>query len=595
MRKLEETNGDKRLWPAVRRILALARPYRWRLAAAITATLLGTVVWLVVPLGLRDLLDSAFEAGNRGLLDRLALGLLVLFALQAAFNFAGYYGLEWTGERVVADLRKALYSHLHRLGLRFYADGRVGEITSRLTNDVTTVRNAVTEQMAQAITQTFTLIGSVGLMLLLNMRLAVVVFIVAPVVSVLAIWIGRIVRRLARQIQDRVAQTTAIAEEALTSIRVVKAFAREDYETARYAGAVEQVFDASKTRALVTAGFWSGVGMLFLLALVAIFWFGGIEVLEGRLTAGDLVAFIFYAFNIAQSVGAMSRLYAAFNTAAGASERLFELLDSEPELNSPIGAPDLPRVEGHVVFDNVAFAYDPNRPVLSNISFEALPGQTVAIVGPSGAGKTTLIHLVPRFYDPTSGRILIDGFDAREVDVASLRRQVGLVAQDVQLFGASIGENIRYGRLDASDAEVRDAAVAANAHEYIERLPEGLATQIGERGVKLSGGQRQRIAIARAVLADPRILLLDEATSALDAESEALVQEALARLLKGRTAFVVAHRLATVRQADRVLVVEDGRIVEDGNHTTLMAAGGLYARLARLQFQMDDVMSHSDF
>ena len=576
------------LWPALRRILALARPYRWRLAGAIVLTMLGTAVWLVVPLGLRGLLDAVFEVADRAMLDRLALGLLLLFILQALLNFAGYFGLEWTGERVVADLRKSIYSHLHRLGLRFFADGRVGEMTSRLTNDVATIRTAVTEHLAQAITQTFSLLGSVALMLALNWRLALVVFVVAPVVSLLAIFVGRIVRRLARSIQDRLAETTAVAEEALTGIRVVKAFAREPYEVDRYAGAVEQLFVDSRTRALVTAAFWSGVALLFLGALVAIFWFGGIEVLAGRLTAGDLVAFIFYAFNIAQSVGGLARLYASFNAAAGASERLFDLLDTVPELESPTGAPALPHLEGRVTFDNVTFAYEEGRPVLESVSFEAAPGQTVALVGPSGAGKTTLMHLVPRFYDPTAGRVLVDGYDVREVDLPSLRTQVGLVSQDVQLFGTSIGENIRYGRLSATAEEVREAAAAANALEFIERLPDGFETQVGERGVKLSGGQRQRVAIARALLADPRILLLDEATSALDAESEALVQEALARLLRGRTALVIAHRLATVRHADRILVLENGRIVQQGTHDSLIASGGLYARLAALQFTGDD-------
>jgi ATP-binding cassette, subfamily B, bacterial MsbA len=576
------------LWPALRRILALARPYRWRLAGAIALTMLGTAVWLIVPLGLRSLLDAVFEVADRAMLDRLAIGLLVLFVLQALLNFAGYFGLEWTGERVVADLRRSVYAHLHRLGLRFYADGRVGEITSRLTNDVATIRNAVTEQLAQVITQLFSLAGSVALMLALNWRLAIVVFVVTPVVSLLAIWVGRIVRRLARRIQDRLAETTAVAEEALAGIRVVKAFGREPYEVGRYGEAVEQLFIDSRTRALVTAAFWSGVALLFLGALVVIFWYGGIEVLAGRLTAGDLVAFIFYAFNIAQSVGGLARLYASFNAAAGASERLFEILDTVPELTSPAGAPRLPRVAGRVTFDEVTFGYERDRPVLRDVSFEVPPGQTFALVGPSGAGKTTLMHLVPRFYDPERGRILVDDRNVRDVDVASLRTQVGLVSQDVQLFGTSIGENIRYGRLDASDEEVRAAAAAANALEFIDRLPQGFETQVGERGVKLSGGQRQRVAIARALLADPRILLLDEATSALDAEGEALVQEALARLLRGRTALVIAHRLATVRHADRILVLEDGRIIEEGSHDVLLARGGLYARLAALQFSSGD-------
>jgi len=573
------------LWPALKRILALARPYRGRLLAALALMLLGSVAWLAVPLGLRALIDAVFDAGERALLDRLAIGLVVLFAVQAGLNFAGYYTLGWTGERVVADLRQRLYAHLHRLGLRFYADGRIGEITSRLTNDVGTVRTAVTDQLAQLLTQGLSLVGSAALMLALNWRLALVVFVAAPLVAIIARVVGRTVRRLAREIQDRLAETTAVAEETLGAVRVVQAFAREPYEVRRYGDAVESLFTSARTRILVESGFWSGVALLFLLGLTAIFWFGGTEVLAGRLTAGDLIAFIFYAMNIAQSVGTLARLYTGFSSAAGASERIFDLLDTAPEIASAPGAPVLPRLRGRVAFDDVTFGYDPARPVLREVSFEAEPGQTVALVGPSGAGKTTLLHLIPRFYDPDRGRVLLDGHDLRRVDLASARQQMGLVAQETQLFGTTVAENIRYGRLDATDAEVRAAAEAANALEFVEALAEGFATPVGERGVKLSGGQRQRLAIARALLADPRVLLLDEATSALDAASEALVQEALTRLLAGRTAFVIAHRLATVRRADRILVLDGGRVVEDGTHDALVARSGLYARLAALQFQ----------
>lgn len=572
------------LGPALRRLLGLARPYRARLALALGLTLLGAVAWLAVPLGLRALINAVFEVGNRTLLDRLALGLLALFALQAALSFAGSYLLGWTGERVVADLRARLYAHLHRLDLRFFADGRTGEITSRLTNDVATVRTAVTDHLAQALTQGLTLAGSIALMLALNARLALVVFVGAPLAVLVARSAGQAVRRLARRIQDHLAQTTAIAEEALAGVRVVKAFAREPFEVARYMAAVERLFAEARRRVLLESALWSGVAALFLAGLVALFWFGGTEVLAGRLSAGDLVAFLFYALTIAQGVGALARLHTAFSSAAGASERLFELLDTPPRIESPSGARMLPALTGRVAFERVTFGYDPSRPVLHDVTLTVAPGETVALVGPSGAGKTTLLHLIPRFYDPDAGRVLVDEHDVRTVDLPSLRRQIALVAQDVQLFAASIADNIRYGRLKATDAEVRRAAEAANAAAFIEALPQGYATPVGERGVKLSGGQRQRIAIARALLADPRILLLDEATSALDAESEALVQEALARLLAGRTAIVVAHRLATVRHADRILVLDGGHLVEEGSHAALIARGGRYARLAALQF-----------
>ena len=582
-----DTDGRSRpsLGRMLRRILGYARPHWRRLVAALVLSLLGAGITLVIPLGLRALLDAVFQNGDRSLLDTLALSLLGLFVVQTALSFAGSYLLAWVGERIIADLRQAIYTHLHRLGLRFFTGGRIGEITSRLTNDVGKLQTAATNDLSQLLTQSLTLAGSVALMLILNWRLSLVVFVIVPAVTLMSRYFGRIVRAYARAIQDRLADTTAIAEEALTAVRVVKAFAREDYETTRYGAAIEDLFGTARRQALISAAFWSGVGLVFFSGLVAIFWYGGIEVLAGRLTAGDLVAFIFYAFTIAQSVGVLSRLYTSYSSAAGASERVFELLDTEPEIADTPGAPILPPIEGRVTFEDVTFGYDPERPVLRDLTFDVAPGQTVALVGPSGAGKTTLVNLIPRFYDPDAGRILLDGSDIQNVQVLSVRRQVGLVSQEIQLFGTSIGENIRYGRLDATEDEVRAAAEAANAAGFIEALPDGYATEVGERGVKLSGGQRQRLAIARALLKDPRILLLDEATSALDAESEALVQDALARLLEGRTAFVIAHRLATVRDADRILVLDNGRIVDDGTHAELVARGGLYRRLAELQFR----------
>lgn len=580
----ETPRPPRSLVASLRRIFAFARPYRGRLAAAIGLTLLATAVGLVVPLGLQRLLDSVFEAANEGLLNRLALALLGLFALQAVLGFGGTYLMDWTGERIVTDLRRALYGHLHRLGLRFFADQRTGEITSRLTNDVSKIQSAATSDLAETVRLSLTLVGSVALMLALNWRLSLVIFAVVPPVALAMRSFGLVVRNLSRTIQDRLADTTAVAEEALRAIRVVKAFGRGPYEVGRYGEAVETLFGVAKHRALVVAAFWSGVGLGFSLALVVIFWFGGREVIAGRLTAGALVAFIFYALNIARSVGGAGRLYTSFQSAAGASERLFEILDAEPEIAERPRATDLGRVRGEVVLDGVTFGYDATAPVLRDVTIRAAPGETVALVGPSGAGKTTLLHLLPRFYDPDAGAVRIDGVDLRDATVESVRAAVSLVAQDVQLFGVTLRENIRYGRLDATDAEVEAAARAANAHDFIAAAPEGYDTPVGERGVKLSGGQRQRVSIARALLKDPPILLLDEATSALDAQSEAAVQAALAELMAGRTTFVIAHRLATVRDADRIVVMDGGRVVEQGTHAALVAAGGLYADLAARQF-----------
>ncbi len=585
----EDRRPPRSLVATLRRILAFARPYRGRLAAAIGLTLVATAVGLVVPLGLQRLLDSVFQATDGSLLNQLALALLGLFALQAVLGFGGTYLMEWTGERVVTDLRRTLYGHLHRLGLRFFSDQRTGEITSRLTNDVSKVQSAATSDLGESLRLVLTLVGSVALMLALNWRLSLVIFAVVPPIAWAMRSFGVIVRKLSRTIQDRLADTTAIAEEAISGVRVVQAFAREPFEVGRYGDAVESLFETSKRRAWIVAAFWSAVGFGFSVALVTIFWFGGREVLAQRLTAGALVAFIVYALNIARSVAGAGRLYTSFQSAAGASDRLFELLDSPPEITDAPGARPLGHVRGAVELDHVSFGYADGQPILRDVSLRAEPGETVALVGPSGAGKTTLLHLIPRFYDPDAGAVLIDGVDLREATVESVRQSVALVAQDVQLFGVSLSDNIRYGRLDATDAEVEAAARAAHAHGFISALPEGYGTPVGERGVKLSGGQRQRVSIARALLKDPPILLLDEATSALDAESEAAVQTALADLMAGRTTFVIAHRLATVRDADRIVVLDAGRVVETGTHESLVAAGGLYASLAERQFVAEDV------
>jgi len=577
-----------RLWTSLRRIFRLGRPYLGRLLTGLVLTLFGAAVSLVVPLGLRELVDAVFQQGNRELLNGLALALVGLFLLRAAAAFGGSYLLGWTGERVVADLRNRVYEHLHRQSLRFFSSHRTGDLTSRLTNDVNSVRSAVTDALSDLLTQSLSLVGSVVLMVILNWRLSLVIFVVVPGVMGGAIYFGRKIRALARRIQDQLADTTAVAEEAMAAIRVVKSFARSGYEVRRYTEAVNDLFETARYRVWVSALFSTTVSLLFFAALVGVFWYGGVEVLAGRLTEGDLVAFVFYAFNIARSVGGMSQLYSTFNSAAGATERLFGLLDTAPDLQDRPDALELETIAGRVQFEDVTFAYETGRPVLHNITLDVAAGETVALVGPSGAGKSTLVSLIPRFYDPQEGRVRVDGHDVRAVTRASLRSQIAAVAQEVDLFNTTIRENIRYGRLDASDEAIEEAARAANAHDFITELPDGYDAAVGERGVKLSGGQRQRVAIARALLRDARILLLDEATSSLDSASEALVQEALERLMEGRTTFIIAHRLSTVQAADRLVVLDQGRVVQRGPHDTLVRQEGLYRDLASYQFRMPE-------
>lgn len=581
----KDKKSIKSLWLTLKQIFALSKPYRVRFYAATIAAILASAVWLTVPLGLRELLDAVFESGNNELLNWLAIGLFGLFILQAAFSFFGNYHLEWVGERVITDLRKKVYEHLHRLGFKFFAERRLGEITSRLTNDVGSIRTALTDSLPQLLTITFSLVGSVSLMVVLNWRLSMVIFVTVPFVTLATRYFGQKIRHLSKNIQDELADSTAVAEDALGAVRLVKAFVREDYEVGRYKDAVEKLFATARRKVVLTQFFWSGVSIMFMSTLVIIFWYGGKEVLADRLTAGDLVAFIIYALNISRSISQTSRLYAAVNTAAGASERIFELLQETPEIENNPNAQNLETVTGDVIVENLWFSYEGEKDVLKGISFQAEAGKTVALVGPSGAGKTTLLNLIPRFYDPRKGSIYVDGNNIQDVKFKSLRAHISIVPQEVHLFGTTIRENIMYGKLDATEEEIIKAAKDANAHEFILQTEKGYDSLIGEKGVKLSGGQRQRLAIARAILKNPAILLLDEATSSLDSESEAQVQEALTRLMENRTTFVIAHRLSTVQHADHILVMDEGEIVEQGTHLQLIDQKGLYSHLYELQFR----------
>jgi subfamily B ATP-binding cassette protein MsbA len=570
-------------WKKLRRIFALSLPYRRQLIVSITLSLAAVAASLVLPLGLRELMDTVLHRADRRLLDQLALGVLALLVIRTALSFFGGYLLRQTGERIVADLRVRIYTHLHGLSLNFFTNQRIGDITSRLTNDVALVRPAAADAVVTGLLQAARFLGCVVLLVALNWRLSLLVIVIIPATTLIARWFGQQLQQLARQMQDRLAETTAVANEALTSIRLVKAFAREPYEIGRYSTVVEAVFESSRRTVVNSTLFSSIIELLFASSTIAIFWYGGAELLVGNITAGDLIAFLFYAQQISQSISEIAQLYAVFNTAVGASERIIELLDARSNIKDEPDAITLTSVRGAISFESVSFSYG-EYPVLSDISFHVRPGETVALVGPSGAGKSTLLSLLARFYDPTVGRILIDGRDIRLIRLDSLREQIAVVTQEVELFSASVMENIHYGRLDATEAEIEAAACAANAHEFIMELPQGYDTQVGERGVKLSGGQRQRIAIARAFLKNARILLLDEATSSVDVASEALIQGAMENLVRERTTFVIAHRFATVWDADRILVIENGMIVEHGTHSELMSRRGVYCGLANHQF-----------
>jgi subfamily B ATP-binding cassette protein MsbA len=570
-----------------RRLLAFVHPYRGRLILALIAILLGSVLGLAGPYTLQFLIDAVFQDNNPGLLNRITLILILIFASQSVFYFIRSYLLAFIGERVMADLRLRLFEHLQGLSLSFYNERRTGELVSRLTNDVATVRSVVTSDISTALSQVLTFFGALAIIIITDWRLTLFIFALVPLVMVFAIFFGRRLRALSASVQDQLADATTVVEESIGGVRVVKSFTRERYEIKRFTDSIERTFNLAMNRVRLSSTFGPTISFLAFGAVVSIFWFGGHEVLAGRLTAGQLFMFLVLTLTIAGSIGQFSGLWTSLQEALGATRRLFEILDTRSDIVEQPGAPALPPVEGHITFDHVSFAYqdDPETPILKDVSMEIQTGEVLALVGPSGAGKTTLVNLIPRFFDPTEGRVCIDGHDLRSVGLHSLRRQIGIVAQETLLFGGSVRENILYGRLEADRDELVAAARSANAHGFIQELPDGYETLVGERGVKLSGGQRQRIAIARAILKDPRVLLLDEATSSLDSESESLVQEALERLMQKRTSIVIAHRLSTIQNADRIAVLEDGHLVELGAHAELIALDGLYARLHRMQFR----------
>ncbi len=572
---------------SLRALIPWLAPYRLRIAGAGVALIVAAGSVLVLGQGLRALIDEGFGAGDGALLDRALAGLFVVIALLAAATFGRFYLVAWVGERVVADMRRAVFERMLGLSAAFFESARVGEVLSRLTTDTTLLQVVVGSSVSVALRNVLLFLGGTALLFVTSPRLAGLVFLIVPVVVLPIVFFGRRVRRLSRASQDRVADISAHGEETLNAIRTVQAFGHEPIDGRRFGVRVDDALATALRRNMARGLLTAFVIVTVFSAVGVILWIGGHDVMDGRISPGELSAFVFYAVVVAGSVGAVSEVIGDLQRAAGATERLLELMRIDSEIAAPpepVRLPDPP--VGTVSFEEVRFHY-PSRPdsaALDGVSFEIAAGERVALVGPSGAGKSTVFELLLRFYDPAAGRVRVDGVDLRQADPAELRARIGLVAQEPFVFSADAWENIRYGRSGATDDEVRAAAEAAAAAEFLDALPDGFDTFLGEKGVRLSGGQRQRIAIARALLRDPAILLLDEATSALDSESERLVQDALGRLMAGRTTLVIAHRLATVQAADRIVVLDRGRVDAIGSHAELVGTSALYARLAALQF-----------
>lgn len=575
---------------SLRPLLAL-KPYLLRhparLAGAAVALTISAMAMLAVPMAVRRMIDHGFGDGNTAMINQYFMMLIVIGLVLAVASAARFYLVNWIGERVVADLRSDVFAHLTRLGPAFYERTHSGEVMSRLTADTTQVKAAASTAVSQALRNTIMLVGSFVMMIVTSPSLSFLVLLAIPVIVLPLIGYGRVVRRLSRNAQDTLAESSAYAAENLAAVRTMQAFGHEDAVAARFAGSVERAFDAACDRMVARAGLTGLVITLVVSGIVGVLWYGSASVIDHEITGGRLGQFVIYALFAAGALGELSEVWGETVQAAGAAERITEFLTIEPEIRSPANPVPLPEpVRGAIEFKGVRFAYAgrPNSAALDGVSFRIAPGERVALVGPSGAGKSTILNLILRFYDPVSGAVLVDGIDISSLSLDDLRSKIALVPQEVALFADTVAENIRYGTPGAGEDDVIRAAAAAQADGFIRALPQGYETRLGERGVSLSGGQRQRLAIARAILKDAPILLLDEATSALDTESEIAVQRALESLTEGRTTIVVAHRLSTVQKADRILVIDKGRIVESGTHRELVQKSGLYARLSELQF-----------
>jgi subfamily B ATP-binding cassette protein MsbA len=559
-----------------KRFFPYVRPYVARLLSAgllVTGVAVINLALVRVAGTLWDIVTIQHDADQMTRSIGLFLGLVIV---QGVCSMGHSYLTAWVSQQIVADFRKHLFAHLQTLTVNFFARRRTGELLSRVMNDVTVIQSLVTETPIDAVKQLVTFIGGVAFLLMMNWRLCLLILILLPFLVFVAKVFGRRLKSLSTSIQDHTAALSTLVEEVISGIRIVKSFVQTQREEARFAAQVNDTLRLTLHRAGIMAVFIPVISLVTFSAAAGVLWYGGHQVIDGSVTPGELFAFVLFAGILIGPFSTGARLFTQLKEAQGAVQRVFEILDAQPEIVDQPEAQKLSTVEGHVLVDRISFSYDPHHPVLSDISFEAHPGELVALVGPTGAGKTTVINLLHRFYDPTEGRIMIDGKDLRHVTIESWYRQIALVPQETILFGGTILDNIRYGNIAATDDAVLEASKAAHAHDFITTLPAGYGTIVGEKGSNLSGGQRQRIAIARAILKNPRILLLDEATSSLDTESERLVQEALQRLMEGRTTFVVAHRLSTIQRANRILVFNKGKLVEEGNHATLMARNGLY-------------------